>query len=424
MRPITAILGSCAVIAAAAFYSCTKDKVTESYTFFRPVYETSAQTRDNIKSDAPQPVESPGKLAVKGSYLYLTELGKGVHIIDYSNPKAPQNISFINIPGNADISVRGNYLYADCYTALAVIDITNPQQVKLNKFLNGVFPDRFSGLSSDTDKVIITWQQVDTVVTRTFSESFDKTLDGNVIVYNDMVFASQFSSGGKSNAGGITNSTNGSLARFALVDDRMYVVGYSFLRVFNTADASSPFFVKNAALSSNDIETIFPYKNNLFIGSRTGVHIYSISDKDNPTKLSVFTHAQKCDPVVADGNYAYVTLRSGTPCAATQSNQLDVLDVTNLSSPTLVKTYGMTNPYGLAKEGNLLFICDGTAGLKILDAAAPDDIKPLGVLPGLTAYDIVALNGVALLSATDAFYFVDYSNPAHPVILSQLSVTK
>lgn len=423
MKAISAIASSCAVGLIAVFFSCTKDTVTENYTFFRPVYETSAQARNNIKSDVPQPVKSPGKLAVRGQYLYLTEIGKGVHIIDYSNPRSPQNIAFINIPGNGDIAVRGNYLYADCYTALAVIDITTPQTVKLNKFLNSVFPDRYSGLAADSNKMIIKWQQVDTSVSRRFSESFDKTLGGNVWVMNDAF--SLTNSIVKSSSTGVTNSTGGSMARFALADDRMYVVGISDLRVFNTSDAASPSFVKNTPIGTFDIETIFPYKSNLFIGSQTGVHIFSISDKDNPTKLSTFTHARKCDPVVADDNYAYVTLRSGnTACGTSNSNQLDVLNISNLTAPSLVKSYEMNSPYGLAKEGNLLFICDGAAGLKIYDAAAPGDVKLLGTLADVTAYDVIALGGVALLSATDTFYFVDYSNPAKPVVLSHLSVTK
>lgn len=418
MKPITAIACGLA-LAAAAFFSCTKDTVTETYTFYRPVFETSDAARNGIKSAAPQPVTNPGKLAIKGHYLYLTELGKGVHIIDYSNPRTPKNIAFVAVPGNADVAVRGNYLYADCYTALAVIDITTPESVKLQNFVNRVFPDRFSGLASDTGKVIIKWEKVDTTISRRFSESFDKTQDGRVIVYNDMV---AYSSNSVGSGGGVTNSKGGSMARFALVDDRMYAVGLSDLKVFNTVDPAAPFYVKTAQVGTG-IETIFPFKNNLFIGSQTGMFIYNIDSKDNPALKGTFTHARSCDPVVADDTHAYVTLRSGTVCAG-NTNQLDVLDVTSVTSPSLIKTYLMSNPHGLAKEGGLLFICDGAAGLKIYDAAKPEDIKPLGTLKDIFAYDIIPLNGVALLSAKDAFYFVDYTNAANPVILSQLSVTK
>lgn len=421
MKPITAI--ACGLtLAAAAFFSCTKDTVTESYTFYRPVYETSDAARNSIKSAAPQPVTNPGKLAVKGHYLYLTELGKGVHIVDYSNPRAPQNIGFVAVPGNADIAVRGNYLYADCYTALAVIDITTPENAKLHNFVNSVFPDRYYGLASDTGKMIVKWEKVDTTISRKFSESFDKTQDGRVIVY-DFVFAQAYSSSNSgSGGGGVSNSKGGSMARFTLVNDRMYTVGLSNLKVFNTADPASPAYVKTTQVGFG-IETIFPFKNNLFIGSQTGMFIYNIDNKDNPALKGTFTHVRSCDPVVADDTHAYVTLRSGNTCAG-NTNQLDVLDITTITSPSLVKTYSMTNPHGLSKEGSVLFICDGAAGLKIYNAEKPNDIKQVGALTDIFAYDILPLNGVALLSAKNAFYFVDYTNPATPTILSQLSITK
>ena len=53
------------------------------------------------------------------------------------------------------------------------------------------------------------------------------------------------------------------------------------------------------------------------------------------------------------------------------TSQLDVVDLSDLSAPTLVKSYGMDNPYGLGLDDDLLFVCDGTSGLKIYDASNP-----------------------------------------------------
>lgn len=403
------------------FFCCTKDTVSETYTFYRPVYETSDAARNNIKSAVAQPVQSPGKLVIKDHYLYLTESGKGVHIIDYSNPREPKNIAFVAVPGNADIAVRGNYLYADCYTALAVINIAEPEHAKLENFVNSVFPDRYYGLAADTGKMIVSWQKVDTTVSRHFSESFDKSLDGRVIVVNDIA---SFSSSASYNngAGSVSNSTGGSMARFALADDRMYAVGTGDLKVFNTTVAAKPVYVRAVNIGTG-IETIFPYKNNLFIGSQTGMFIYSLSNKDVPALAGQFTHVRTCDPVIAEDKYAYVTLRNGSACGG-YTNQLDVLNITSLTSPSLIKSYNLNNPHGLSKEGNLLFICDGTWGLKIFNAENPYDIRQIGVLEGIETFDVIALNGTALVAAKDAFYFVEYSNPAKPTIISRLNIAK
>ena len=79
------------------------------------------------------------------------------------------------------------------------------------------------------------------------------------------------------------------------------------------------------------LETIFQYKNNLFIGSQTGMYIYDLSDPAVPEQLSVFNHLRSCDPVVVDDDYAYVTLRSGTFCM-NGNNQLDVGNIVSASS--------------------------------------------------------------------------------------------
>jgi hypothetical protein len=210
------------------------------------------------------------------------------------------------------------------------------------------------------------------------------------------------------------------MARFALSRDRLYTVGLSELQVFNTSVAEKPLFVSKQYIGW-DIETIFPMDNYLFIGSNTGMYIFDATNKDNPVQKSRFEHARVCDPVISDGDYAYVTLRSGNRCAGF-TNQLDVLSVKDVSNPILIRSYPMTNPHGLSKDGNTLMICEGAEGLRMLDATSPSDIKTLNLLKGFHTYDVIALGGIALVSATDGLYLVDYSDPKNPFITSSIKI--
>jgi hypothetical protein len=171
------------------------------------------------------------------------------------------------------------------------------------------------------------------------------------------------------------------------------------------------------------VETIFPYGNYLFIGSMTGMYLFDVSDKDNPVQKGVFEHARVCDPVIADGDFAYVTLRNGNQCQGFV-NQLDVVNIKNIENPSLVKSFPMTNPHGLSKDGSTLLICEGTEGLRVLDASFPEDIKTIAQLKGFTTYDVITLGGYALVSANDGLYVVDYTNPAKPVISSSIKIVK
>ena len=396
------------------FSGCLKDEIKKSYTFYRPVYKTSEQVRLEIKSSDPISVNNPGKLFYRNGYVFLNEINKGVHIIDISTPSKPKVVAFVNIPGSVDLAVRSNILYADMYTDLVAIDISNPLDVKLSSIVEGVFPQRhYIDFYADTSKVIVDWIRVDTTVTSTEENS----AFGWGMMRADVFLASSSSSGSKS-----SNGVGGSMARFALSNDRLYTVDYSMIKVFNTSDAAKPTFVKEVQTQSWDIETIFPFANHLFIGSMTGMLIFDISNKDNPAAVGAFDHARVCDPVISDGNYAYVTLRGGSTCEGFL-NQLDVLDIADVTKPKLVQSYSMTNPRGLSKDGNILLICDGDDGLRIMDASNAAAIKPLSLLKMSTTFDVIAIGGIAIVSAMDGLYLVDYSAPANPVITGSIKLS-
>src|SRR5574339_1306179 len=125
------------------FNSCVKDKCTQRYSFWEPVYKTKDEARANIRNNPVREVERPGKIYIRGNYIFLNEIDRGIHIIDNSDRSAPKNIAFVDIPGNLDMAVKGNILYADFYTDLVAIDITNPQQVMVKKFAENIFPERY-----------------------------------------------------------------------------------------------------------------------------------------------------------------------------------------------------------------------------------------------------------------------------------------
>jgi hypothetical protein len=120
-----------------------------------------------------------------------------------------------------------------------------------------------------------------------------------------------------------------------------------------------------------------------------------------------------------------VTLRSGITCRNTTLNQLDVVDITDLRNPRLVKTYPMQNPHGLGKDGNTLFICDGTSGLKVYNAAdvLAIDKNRLGT-QNIHSYDVIPFGKVAIVVGNDGLYQYDYSDPKNLKLLSKIAVEK
>jgi hypothetical protein len=238
----------------------------------------------------------------------------------------------------------------------------------------------------------------------------------------DALFLSGSSGQGATNSSAASSpfGTGGSMARFTIVNDYLYAVSNSDLNVVSIANGANP-VLNNKVQIGWGIETLYPFNNRLFIGSNTGMFIYDINNPTAPVKLGSFSHARSCDPVIADNANAFVTLRSGTPCQGF-NEQLDVVDISNLSNPTLVKTYQMTNPHGLAKDGNTLIICDGRDGIKFYNAADVRNLVLQKQVTGLTTYDVIAMNGWALVVALDGLYQYDYSSINNVNLLSKLSV--
>ena len=175
---------------------------------------------------------------------------------------------------------------------------------------------------------------------------------------------------------------------------------------------------------SRNMETLFLLGEKLFVGTTTGMLIYDVSDATKPGLISHYDHITACDPVVADENYAYVTLRSGTRCANGR-NLLEVIDISSIKNPYLVKSYPMYNPHGLGIDGDLLFICDGTAGLKIYDKSDPLEIinRKIAHYPDFNTYDVIPMNGTLMLVGEKGIYQYDYSNPQNIVELSRIQIT-
>jgi hypothetical protein len=101
-------------------------------TGYRPVYATESEVK-NVSTKEAMPLKDPGKIYLFDSFLFINEKGKGIHIIDNKDPKSPENLSFISIPANYDIAVKGQWLYADNATDLLVFDLSDPGQPKMAK---------------------------------------------------------------------------------------------------------------------------------------------------------------------------------------------------------------------------------------------------------------------------------------------------
>src|SRR5512133_1015369 len=214
---------SLALISAVTF-SC-KDQIDDIYTVNSPVYLTYDDLRVPLKVAEGQDIVQPGKIYFKDNFIFVNEFQKGIHVIDNSDPAAPEITKFIEIPGNIDMAIRDNILYADSYVDLVAIDISNLDDIKEISRINDAFPymvpecgEGVIDYVDPTKGVVTGWKVSEKTV----------SVEHNVLLYPyypeyDGAFykADGLSSNG---GGGSATGTGGSMARFTVYDNFLYTI--------------------------------------------------------------------------------------------------------------------------------------------------------------------------------------------------------
>jgi hypothetical protein len=350
------------------------------------------------------------KIYVFGDLLLRSNTASGrIDIFDLRQPATLPQIGSINLAMNNDVAVVGNILYADAGRDLVLFDISNVSDIRAIDTVRGVF-------------------------NQLYRMSFEEPGMGDDMVVSDGGFSGCGSGCGSdsptepvarpnaSSDGMESTGKAGSLARFAIAGNYLYCIDYSDVIVFDIAMPERP-QLKNRVTINWEIETLFPYENTLFVGGSRGVYLVDINDGEAPRPISQFEHGRGCDPVVVENDIAYVTLRSGTPCGDVP-NQLHIIDVSNLFAPRLLKSVDVTNPYGLAVEQGIVYLCDGVGGLKIIDTRDVTNPRTVGTIPGIVPFDAILVDKKLIVTTSDRATVYDISAPATPLAMGSVELRK
>ncbi|WP_299127039.1 hypothetical protein [uncultured Winogradskyella sp.] len=209
------------------------------------------------------------------------------------------------------------------------------------------------------------------------------------------------SSDSASNDASTFNETGqgGSLARFALYSDYLYVVDDTNLNVFSIVDQQQPVLVNTVNIGFN-IETLFHLKNHLYIGSRNGMYIYNINNPEEPTYVSDVQHLTACDPVVANETHAFVTLHTNIGCGV-NLNVLEIYDINDITNPVLISSRNLTRPIGLGLYGDYLFVCDDE--VKVFDISDPENSQLVTSI-NVNSFDVIINNNILVLIGENGLY--------------------
>ncbi len=421
--PIITALGLFSLV----FYSCEDSNYLE-YKGNEPVYISYEDLRTSVKTTETADLKNPGKIYYKDDYIFIIEELKGIHIFDNKNPSAPLKLKFVSIPGVVDMAISGNILYADSYVDLIVLDVQDIGNIREVGRVHDILPytvpptgNEFPKGNVDRTKGLVLKWELKTIKERVYTNrenypiyttSYDKSLG---------LFNAQTASGGVSSSG---TGIGGSMARFSIKDNILYLLDGNNVNLFDITVKTAP-TMRTEMYAGGGIETMFITGTSMFLGTTTGLIIFDITNPSAIVKKSTFNHVRSCDPVVVDDTLAYVTLRAGGSCGGTVSS-LDVVNIKNLAAPSLLSSFPMKSPYGLGKQGDLLFVCDGDAGLKVYNASEPRFISShlIYTYPNIKAFDAIPIGNILVLIGDDGIYQYNYSNIQNITLMSSILVVK
>jgi hypothetical protein len=209
----------------------------------------------------------------------------------------------------------------------------------------------------------------------------------------------------------------GSLARFAVANNRLYVVEDRQIKVFNYANPLQVIQTGTVNITMNtQMETAFIFKNLLYVGARDGMFIYNLNNPDNPMLEGTATHLRSCDPVVANDTVSYVTLRGGTTCG-TASPGLYTYNVKNIKAPIQTNYTALPTPWGLGLNDKTLYVCLADSGLQVVNIGSAYQPQMINRIKTDIFYDVIVYQNHLLAFVKNGIGIYDISNANNPVKL-------
>jgi len=215
-----------------------------------------------------------------------------------------------------------------------------------------------------------------------------------------------------------STSTAGSLARFIIVGNYLYTISHQNLKSFNITDPANPVLESEQSIGQQ-IETIYGFKGNLFIGSSTDMYAYSLTNPGKPAKLSQLTYwVRGKDPVVANDTIAFSTVRNTTGSGGV----LNIINIKNINSATLVNSIALQSPYGLGLIDTALYICEHMNGLKVYTLPTKSNGTPTykkTISNSEIYYDVIPYNNLLYAYIAGGNCIFDITDRMNPVLLSK-----
>ncbi len=372
-------------------------------------------------------------VAVAGNRAYVA--GRGLFVIDISDPACPHLLGSVYTPSGQKVAVAGHYAYvADELIGLRIVDVSDPTAPRIVGTAPVVAPvgvavtGSIAAVADNYETDGLTFVDVSDPESPQIIGHVGSSGDANnVCVANSTAylaedFGLEVVDATNPASPPITGNLPLSQAPMGLVvsGSTAFIADYSQgVVVVDITDPASPRLVTTVPTQDYtynvDVEGDYLY----VVNYDTGLQVMDVSDPAAAHVVGSLSLPGEAYAVTASGGYAYVSaLDAG----------LDIVDVSNPTSPALTSRIGLPDwALGTAVTGTIAFVADQNAGLQVVDCSNPASPHVIGSVATPGEATSVALGaGRAYLSwlssdfTSSGLEVVDISNPTSPQALADV----
>jgi hypothetical protein len=347
-------------------------------------------------------LKSPNNIYLYDTLLFVSDDIEGVCLYSVKDPATPLFKMRIPMQGNTGLAVRDSFIFVNSYNSILVLKYFSDSLYKIVKFIKGKYyyynngpynygyDDNRSGLSCGCSH----------------AEPTSATSKGG-----DMAWNSGSPDGGSGGVGG-------SYATFAVIGSYLYHIDQSSLITLDITNPEDPVELSRDYIGGG-IETLFPTKDYLFIGTTTGMRVFSRSNPASPHQIGSISHFRACDPVVVWDTLAYVTLRGGNRCGQTNDVLLSI-SIKDPASPVALDTLDLSTPFGLTVQDTLLYVSKGDSGFCLVNAADPRQLRVEQTWTDKDTKDFIWFGDLLYVMGFEDVRVMDATAPDTPALLSTI----
>ncbi|MBN2730588.1 MAG: hypothetical protein JXR53_15295 [Bacteroidales bacterium] len=307
---------------------------------YSPYTVTYEQYLSAVKLSKPVKVVNTGRLYFYRKYVFAQDLNRGIHIYTTDTLEMVIPYGFIQIPGNTDLIIKNDILFANSYDLLLVFDLRH-KEFPLVAYEKGAFDPlhntrdnlQCAKLFNDSGFILgykyykqtqikcdedLPWEK--NIFTEACPEYYNP-MDGIFFLNDGTSEAVSKSKGGKS----------GSLNRFAFGEKRLFFADHLGIQTFDVDTLSKPKKLKrqqlenfqvrnrmNVPSDSVDYEMLVYSQQRLFAGSSSLTSFIDAKNEDSIVFTSHIPHftlppndfQSVRDPIIVKDSLAWITVRT------------------------------------------------------------------------------------------------------------------